>query len=178
MTETPAPSLWEVMRSRRSVRSYDSRREVEEEKLRRLLESAILAPSAGNLQSWHFLVIRDQALRHGLAQAAAQRFVGLAPAVIVVCADLERASGGYGSRGADLYCIQDTAAATQNMLLAATALGLGACWVGAFDEASVAELLRLPASLRPVALIPVGYPARVPRPPGRRPLSAVSRFIP
>ncbi|HDO41379.1 MAG TPA: nitroreductase family protein, partial [Candidatus Bathyarchaeota archaeon] len=99
-----------------------------------------------------------------------------APVVIVVCADESRSSWAYGSRGASLYCIQDTAAATENMLLAACALGLGACWVGAFREDEVKRILKVPGGLRPVAIVPIGYPAERPNPPPKRPLEEVVHY--
>lgn len=153
--------VFEAMERRHSVRSFDTSREVPEELVERLLACACLAPSAGNVQPWRFVVVRDERMRRGLAAAAlGQSFVARAPVVVVVCADLEAHAVHYGRRGVELYSIQDTAAAIQNMLLAATALGLGTCWVGAFREEEVSILLRLPGELRPLALVPVGYPAR------------------
>lgn len=125
-----------------------------------MLESAHLAPSAGNLEPWKFVVVRRDDLKEELAQAAhGQDFLASAPVSIVVCADPARSASQYGERGAELYCLQDTAAAVQNLLLTATAYGLGSCWVGAFDEKQVKETLGLDDNLRPVAIVPVGYPA-------------------
>lgn len=124
-----------------------------------LLEAARWAPSGGNLQPWRFVVVLDPSRRRALASAAGgQTFVGEAAAVIAVCAVPEESARHYGPRGRDLYCLQDTAAAAQNILLAATALGLGSCWVGAFDEAAVTHELNLPAAWRPVALVALGFP--------------------
>lgn len=149
--------FWEVIRRRHSVREFDPHSELAEEDVVRILEAAIEAPSAGNCQPWHFVVVRDKARRRGLAAAAyGQEFVAQAPVVIVVCTDPARSAGRYGKRGTSLYCLQDTAAAAEHILLAATALGLGSCWVGAFDEGEAARVLGLPESLRPVALIPIG----------------------
>lgn len=165
--------VFEAIRARRSVRRYLSD-PVPDEVLEELLSAAILAPSAGNAQPWRFIVVRDLKLREDLVAAAyGQSFLAEAPVVIVVCADLERARRAYHQRGETLYCLQDTAAAIQNLLLAATAKGLGTCWVGAFDEGKVAELLGLPRGLRPVALVPVGKPAETPPARPRRPLSEV-----
>jgi nitroreductase len=147
---------------------------VTDDEVRALLEAAIAAPSAGNAQPWRFIIVRDQDLRERLVQAAyGQEFLAQAPVVIVVCADLVRARRAYGDRGENLYCLQDTAAAIQNVLLSATAHGLGTCWVGAFDERAVSELLHLASGLRPVALIPVGRPREAPSARARRPLSEV-----
>lgn len=129
--------------------------------INRLVEAACRAPSAGNLQPWYFYAVTGEQQKRALAAAAfGQGFIAEAPVCIVVCIEPERSARIYGRRGRSLYCIQDTAAATQNLLLAAEAYGLGACWVGAFDEERVAVLLRIPADKKPVALVPVGYPAR------------------
>lgn len=165
--------VFEAIRVRRSVRRYLGD-PLPAEVLEELLSAAILAPSAGNTQPWRFIVVRDRKLREGLVAAAhGQGFLAEAPVVIVVCADLDRARRAYRQRGETLYCLQDTAAAIQNLLLAATAKGLGTCWVGAFDEGKVAELLGLPRELRPVALVPVGRPGEQPRARPRRPLAEV-----
>ena len=150
--------VFEAMEKRRSVRSFDTARDVPEELVEEILRCGCLAPSAGNVQPWRFIVVRDADMKRALAAAAlSQSFVAHAPVVIVVCADLAAHSLNYGQRGVELYSIQDTAAATENMLLAATALGLGACWVGAFREEDVVKVLRLVQDLRPMALVPVGY---------------------
>jgi len=167
------PDVFEAIKTRRSVRAF-VQEEIPEAQVARIVTAGLQAPTAGNVQPWFFYVIRDGYLRKKLAESALQQsFIAQAPVVIIVCADLERARAGYGRRGEQLYCIQDTAAATQNMLLAAHALGLGACWVGAFSEELVADLLDLPSFHRPVAVVPVGRPAHRPRDPGRRPLDAV-----
>ncbi len=160
--------VMEAIKGRRSIRHYLDR-EVSDELILELLDAARWAPSAGNLQPWEFVLVRDPARKRDIARAALnQMFIAEAPAVIVVCADTFRSASIYGTRGATLYCLQDTAAAIQNMLLAAHARGLGTCWVGAFREADVGRLIRAPAGVRPVAIVPVGYPAERPRPPPRR----------
>lgn len=95
----------------------------------------------------------------------------------MVCALPERSASRYGDRGRNPYCLQDTAAATRNILLAAASLGLGACWVGAFREQRVGEMLELPPDERPVALVPVGYPADTPLAPRRRPVDEVTQWL-
>ena len=170
--------LWTAIDRRYSVRRFSSA-EVSASTVRKILSAAIRAPTAGNRQPWHFIVVRREEVKHALARAAyGQGFVAQAPVVIVVCADPERSAMRYGARGRELYCLQDTAAATENILLAATALGLGGCWVGAFDEMAAARALALPRALRPVAMVPIGEP--MPEPGGRtprRPLSEVTSFM-
>jgi nitroreductase len=137
-----------------------SDRSVDRSTVAELLEAARWAPTGGNLQPWRFVVVAEPDLRRALARAAiGQGFVARAPVVIVVCALPEVSARLYGDRGRQLFCLQDTAAAIQNLLLAATARDLGACWVGAFQEAEVARTLDLPGQWRPVALVPVGWPA-------------------
>ncbi len=153
--------FWEVIERRYSLRDFDPSRDVAPEDVEKILRAAIRAPSAGNLQSWFFVVVREEEKKEALARAALeQRFITQAPVVVVVCADPDRSATRYGGRGVNLYCLQDTAAATENLLLAAVALGLGGCWVGAFHEEEAARALNLPSHLRPVAIVPLGYPTR------------------
>lgn len=154
--------VFEAIKKRRSVRAYTSEK-VSEEDVERLIEAARWAPSAGNIQPWEFIIVTNAETKRRLSDAALhQTFIEKAPVVIVVCADVVRSSWGYGSRGTNLYCLQDTAAATENMLLAAQALGLATCWVGAFHEDEVAKAVNTPRNVRPVAIVPVGRPAEKP----------------
>jgi nitroreductase len=165
--------LSEAIKGRRSIRAFRNKA-VPEEIVEKLIDAASWAPSAGNIQPWEFVIVRKSAVKKNLAQAALnQTFVEEAPVVIVVCADEERSSMGYGVRGRTLYCIQDTAAATQNILLTAYSLGLGACWIGAFHEDEAKKALNAPEGIRPVGIIPVGYPDEVPSRRYRRPLSQI-----
>jgi nitroreductase len=159
--EARTMDFWQVIENRYSVRDFDPGADVSPDAIHRMLQAAIRAPSAGNRQPWHFYVVHNPEMRRGLASAAyGQNFVAQAPVAIVVCADAEQSAGRYGRRGRELYCLQDTAAAVEHILLAATALGLGGCWVGAFDEAQAARVLDLPKRHRPVAILPIGAPAR------------------
>jgi nitroreductase len=169
--------FWQVIEERHGVRDFDAGRDVSPEMVQRILGVAIRAPSAGNCQPWHFVVVRSERTRNLLAEAAySQWFIAEAPVVIVVCADPARSARRYGSRGVQLYCLQDTAAATEHILLAVTALGLGACWVGAFDERAASQALGLSTDLRPVAIVPIGYPAARPYRTSRRGLEEVVTF--
>lgn len=160
--------VFEAISGRRSIRKF-KKRDVERELILKIVEAGIWAPSAGNIQSWEVVVVRDEKTKEKLAAAAYMRdFIAKAPVVLVLCADKQRSTIIYEERGSDLYCIQDAACAAQNMLLAAYALGLGTCWVGAFDEELVRKTLDVPEHIRPVALIPLGYPDEKPYPPLRR----------
>jgi len=168
--------VFEAIMGRRSIRAYREM-EVSQEIVEKLIDAARWAPSAGNIQPWEFIVVRNSETKRRLAEAAlGQSFIEEAPVVIVVCADEERSARGYGTRGRALYCIQDTAAAIQNIHLAAYALGLGTCWVGAFREDDVRKILDIPVGVRPVAIIPVGYPAESPAPRSRRPLKQLIHY--
>ncbi|MEM2337995.1 MAG: nitroreductase family protein [Candidatus Bathyarchaeia archaeon] len=168
--------VFEVIKGRRSIRAFQEA-DVPKEIVEKLIEAAMWAPSAGNIQPWEFVIVRNSETKRRLAEAAlGQSFIEEAPVVIVVCADEERSARGYGTRGRTLYCIQDTAAAIQNIHLAAYSLGLGTCWVGAFREDEARKILGIPEGLRPVAIIPVGYPAESPQPRSRRPLKQIIHY--
>lgn len=146
----------DLVQKRYSVRQYQPR-EVEKEKLDYMLECARLAPSAVNRQPWHFYVVQSGEKRQELARCYARDWFAQAPLYIVVCADdanaWVRASDGHNH--ADI----DVAIATEHLCLAATAQGLGTCWVCNFDVELCRQTLGLPEGLRPAVLVPVGYPA-------------------
>lgn len=168
--------VFEAIKGRRSIRAFKAA-EFPAETVEKLIDAARWAPSAGNIQPWEFIIVRKPEIKRKLAKAAlGQSFIEEAPVVIVVCADEERSARGYGARGRNLYCLQDTAAAVQNIHLAAYALGLGTCWVGAFREDEARETLKIPEGIRPVAIIPVGYPAETPSPRSRRPLKQIIHY--
>lgn len=156
----------EAVKKRRSVRRFEDK-DIPDDLIRELEDSLIWAPSAGNLQSRRFFFAYRDDLKRKLAKAAYdQDFIISAPLVVVCCADL-RIELHYGSRGSSLYCLQDIAASVQNLMLVAHSLGLGSVWVGAFREGDVYAILDLPDYLRPVAIVPVGFPGEAPHPPGR-----------
>jgi nitroreductase len=167
--------LFETINQRRSIRSY-TQQEVTDEEIKILLQAAIRAPSGGNRQTWRFVVVRNPETMKAMYKAASystqhQTFVKKAPVNIVVCVDLKPYQRvPYRDRGEKLFVLQDAAAAIQNLLLAATALELGACWVGLFDEDMVREQLELPKNVRPLAILPVGHTKSKARPTPRRPL--------
>ncbi|HKA52799.1 MAG TPA: nitroreductase family protein [Candidatus Binatia bacterium] len=154
-----------VVRRRAMVRAYKND-PVPEEKIQRLLAYAVRAPSAGNLQPWEFIVVKDLETRAKLAKAAFdQTSVASAPLIIATCADVQRAGSKYGARGS-FYSLVDTAFASLLILLGAVEQGLGACFVGSYNPDEVAKLFALPDHVRPVGLITIGYPAESPRKPG------------
>lgn len=167
----------EVIAKRRSVRHFNNKLDVTEEDIRALLEAAVAAPTAGNIQPWRFTVVRSLDARERLAVALRQRWATTAPVVIVVSIDPRPCSARYGDRGERLYCIQDTSAATENILLAAVDRGLASCWIGAFDASAVRDALGIVAPIEPVAILPVGYSAESAGRPARRPLAEVATWI-
>ncbi len=167
--------VFEAIKGRRSVREFRPDL-VKEGDLKKILEAAQHAPSAGHCQPLELVIVKDQTQKERLARAAlGQTFIAEAPVAIVVCANVARTSQRYGRRGKELYCIQDTAAATQNIHLAAYALGYATCWIGAFNEDAVAEVIKAPVGVRPLAIVPIGKPAEKPSPPQRMPLSKIVR---
>jgi nitroreductase len=167
----------EVIAKRRSVRHFNSNLDVPDEEIRTLLESAVVAPSAGNIQPWRFTVVRSIEARERLAAALHQRWATGAPVVIVVSVDPRPCSARYGERGERLYAIQDTSAAVENILLTAVDRGLSSCWVGAFDAAAVRAAIGLSEPIEPVAILPIGYSAESAGRPARRPLGEVATWI-
>jgi len=168
--------LLEAIKGRRSIRAFKNE-EVSVEDVERLVDAARWAPSAGNIQPWEFIVVRKPEIKKALVEAAlGQDFIKEASVVIIICANENRSSERYGVRGKSLYCIQDTAAALQNIHLTAYSLGLGTCWIGAFNEAEARRILKIPQGIRPVAIVPVGYPAETARLPKKRPLDQIVHY--
>jgi nitroreductase len=160
--------LMQAIRARRSIRAFQDR-PVEEDKLLAVLEAGRLAPSARNMQDWKFIVVQDAEARRRLAVAARdQHFVGQAPVVIAACGTSDLVM----TCGQPAYAI-DVAIALDHMTLAAAALQLGTCWIGAFYEDKVKEILGVPPEIRVVALMPVGYPAQEPEPRPRKKMEEI-----
>ncbi|MEI8349953.1 MAG: nitroreductase family protein [Candidatus Omnitrophota bacterium] len=146
--------IFEAIKKRRSIRGYKDK-PVEEEKLIKIIEAAREAPSASNRQEWRFVVAKDSETRKELCVAAKnQAFVAEAPVVIACCALTDNHVMTCGQL---CYPI-DVAIAIDHMTLAAAALGLGTCWVGAFREEEVKRILAIPSTVRVVELLTLGYP--------------------
>lgn len=167
----------EVIGKRRSVRHFNTKLTVSDADVTALLEAAVSAPSAGNIQPWRFFVVRSAEARERLAASLSQRWAAAAPVVIVVAVDPRPCAARYSDRGEYLYSIQDTAAAAENILLAAVDRGLASCWIGAFDERAVAEALGATAPITPIAVLPIGYSAESAGRPARRPLGEVTTWL-
>ncbi len=157
MTDT-----FDTILKRRSVRKYQARA-VSEADLHKILEAGRQAPSAANRQPWHFVVVRGTEDKQKLAQACSgQTWMGDAGVII--------AGIGKPSVSEKWYAV-DVSIAMQNMILAATTLGYGTCWIGAFDQDQVREALGVPGDMTVIALTPVGVPADSPDPRPRMPMA-------
>ena len=164
--------LYEALEERRSIRSYKSD-PIPEEILTRVLDAFRIAPSAANRQPWRMIVVRDQEKRERLVSACSnQQFLGEAPCVMVACGTSNCGRiGGYTTS-----MMVDVSIAFTQMILAAHAEGLGTCWLGAFDENAVKEILNIPEEVRVVAVTPLGYPTVKGFDRGRKTLSEIACY--
>jgi nitroreductase len=163
--------MWDFFRTvrlRHSVRRYQPDMPVEAGKLHAILETAIAAPSAGDLQAYRIIAVTNAGLRRQIAAAARQDFIATAPVVLVFCAEPARSEQKYGQRGHDLFAIQDATIAAAYAQLAVVAAGMASTWVGQFDPASLRNTLDLDDDLEPIALLCIGYPDELPEPTPRR----------
>ena len=158
--------ILKAVKERRSIRDFQ-KKDIPEKIMDKLIDALIWAPSAGNIQARKFYFVKNITVKRKIAAAALnQNFIAEAPLVIVGCTD-SRISFTYRERGVLLYSIQDVACSIMSMMLVAHELGLGSTWVGAFYEDKISKILTLPKNLRPVALVPIGYPSKVPQVPQR-----------
>lgn len=162
--------VFETIQARKSVRAYDSR-PVPDDVLNKILETGRIAPSASNRQPWHFIVVKDQEKRKALTAGPYAKFLKDTPVVIAGCGDRKTSP--------DWYTV-DVAIAMQQMVIAATAEGLGTCWIGSFYEDQVKGLLKVPEDFEVVAMLALGYPkegfdlkAALMRSRNRKPMSEI-----
>ncbi|MCL6590851.1 MAG: nitroreductase family protein [Firmicutes bacterium] len=170
-------SFLEIAKKRYSVRKYQ-KKAVEPEKLQQVLEAGRIAPSAVNYQPWVFVVAQTGEARKKIAATYPREWLAEAPVIIVICGDHSQA---WKRRDGKDHCDIDAAIAIDHMTLAAASLGLGTCWVCAFDAALCHQALGLPSHLEPIALLPLGYPADAPDPARyetkRKKLDEIVRWI-
>ena len=157
--------VFDCIRTRRSVRKYKDKA-VPWDNIVEILQAGKYAPFAGNIFNCKFIVVKNEDKRRAIAEASAQQYwMQDAPIHIIMVAEPEKAERYYGTRGVRLYTIQGIAAAIENMLLTAHSLSLGACWVGAFDEAEIRRLCNLPEHVDVHAIVTIGYADEVPEMP-------------
>ena len=165
--------IYEIMKKRRSVRSYKSE-PVEEEKLKRILEAALAAPSAANRQPIYFVVIKDEEIKYQFKNAYKAPWFYTAPIIICACSIPEK---GWKRNDGKNYADIDATIAMDHLILAATSEGLATCWVAAFKVSVVKSILNLPLGIEPVALTPLGYPLDIPEPTYRKPMEELVQTI-
>jgi len=165
--------LMEAIKTRRSIRRYKPTN-IPDNLIHSLIDSARHAPSGDNIQPWEFIIVKDKRIKEQLAKTHTwSDFVKDAPICIVVLADEKRAPS---------YFEVDAACATQNLLLAAHGLGLGACWVAVYDlcdanfERHVRNVLNVPSHLRVIAMVPIGYPDEKAEPRSLREIDKILHF--
>ncbi|MBU5689802.1 MAG: nitroreductase family protein [Candidatus Aenigmatarchaeota archaeon] len=150
--------IFDAMETRVNVKVFD-KRDVPDELIAQVLMAGTFAASAGDIQPWEFIIVKEKTTKTELSLACLrQKHVEDAPLIIVVCANLERVALKFSERGKQFYAVQDTGACIQNMLLAAHALGLGASWVHAFEEEAVKRILKLPDKIKPMGVLAIGFP--------------------
>ena len=160
-------SLVDVLLSRRSIRRYEQR-EISRDVLDKILEAGRQAPSAGNKQPWHFIVVTDSEIKKEFSKGMFNRFIKDAPVCIVGCAHRDIVAGKWS--------VVSTTIALENMVIAAWALGIGSCWIGDFSEEKVKKLLSIPASWNVVALLSFGHPAEKPQPKKKKTIKEIASF--
>ena len=163
----------QLIEKRFSVRAYRST-PVEEEKLRKILEAAILAPTAANRQSFRLIIVKTGGRQKELKRIYGRDWFVQAPLVVCACAVKDES---WIRKDGKNYAEVDATIAFTHLILAAHDLGLGTCWIAAFDPAAAREVLNLPSGLEPVAFTPLGYPADAWKPKKRRPVSELVKFI-
>ncbi|MDP4012093.1 MAG: nitroreductase family protein [Candidatus Nanoarchaeia archaeon] len=167
--------LDECIRKRISVKNYLNK-EVPNDIIGLVLEAASLAPSAGNLQNWKFILVKDENKKADIAEACKnQNWMNQAPAFIIVCNDEKIITSMYGDRG-KLYSTQDCAIAAQNIMLKAADLGLATCWVGSFDTERIKKILEIPEDVTPEMVLTLGYSEEKPEYHDREPVTRVTFF--
>ncbi|ODS34410.1 MAG: putative nitroreductase [Candidatus Scalindua rubra] len=165
--------LYEVLNKRRSIRAYKPT-PVEDDKLRRILDAARLAPSAANRQPISFIVVKDNNIKQKLKDAYLRNGFLQRPIIICACGLPDKAwKRGDGKTYVDV----DVTIAMDHLILAATAEGLGTCWIAAFKPKVIKEVLNIPNNIEPLVLTPLGYPEVIPEPTYRKPLEEIIREI-
>jgi nitroreductase len=176
----------QAIHQRRSIRSFTDE-PVPDELVRQIIEAGTWAPSAGNMQAWEFVIVKDREARRKVVDTTSagstarggvytQEWMMAAPVIVVVCYDVKRMNAKYGQKGRQLLTVIDCMGCVQNMLLAATHFGLGSCCVVGFNPQALKEALLIPKEITPLLLVALGYPTHVPSPPYRLPVEDVVRL--
>ena len=166
----------DVLYSRQSTRSFTDR-VVTKSEIHSMIDAAIHAPNACNMQSWHYYIITDPAVKQRFSdESVCAKWVSEAPVIFVICTDAEELKQRFGEKG-EVFALQDTAAATGNLLLCATDMGLRGCIIGAFDTDKCRTLLSVPPKMDIAMIVPVGEPDEPTVPKKRKPIEVVVTYI-
>ena len=169
--------FYDALKARRSIRQFTDR-PVSADEIMKLVDAAISAPNACNMQSWHFYVVTDAAVKAKMSEEKAiAEWATTAPVMFVVCTAAQKICERFGPIGEELFAIQDTAAAIENILLCAADMGLGGCFMGAFDREKIRRIVGVKSEHKPVAVVPVGEPANILPPRARNPIEYAVTFV-
>ena len=167
----------DLISTRHSVRAFKDI-PIPEDKINTIIDISSRGPSAGNLQSYQIFIVSKMTEKEKLVESAhGQEYIAQAPLVMVFCAEPKRCAVEYGSRGEELFCIQDATIACAYSQMAAHSLGLSSVWIGSFDEEKVSEILKLEKDIRPVAILPIGFSNETPEITNRRPINEMIQEI-
>ena len=166
-------NLFDLISSRHSVHAFKNI-PIPEDKINAIMDASTRGPSAGNLQSYRIFIVSKMADKQKLVESAhGQEYICEAPLVMIFCAEPKKSSTEYGSRGEELFCIQDATIACTYSQMAAHSLGLASVWIGSFDVKKVSDILNLEKDLIPIAILPVGFSNETPEITTRRSLEQI-----
>lgn len=166
----------DLITSRHSIRAFKNI-PIPEDMINTIINTAIKGPSAGNLQSYQIFIVSKTIEREKLVEAAhGQNYIREAPIVMIFCADPIQCSTEYGSRGEQLFSIQDATIACVYSQIIAHSLGLSSVWIGSFDDEKVCDILKI-TNLKPVAILPIGFANETPQITSRRPIDQIIHKI-
>ncbi|MCX6711774.1 MAG: nitroreductase family protein [Candidatus Woesearchaeota archaeon] len=164
-----------IIKERRSIRKYIDKK-VTFDKIGKIIEAGIYAPSSGNIQNWSFIIVRDTQKKEEIAAASLKQYwMTTAYAYIIICNNTQKIEKLYGNHG-KIYSTQNCALAAENMMLMAESLGLSTCFVGAFDHNAISRILKLPSTIIPEIILTLGYGDEKPIKTSRDPIEKVTFF--
>ena len=174
---TLVKNFFDLISSRHSVRAFKNI-PIPEDKINTIINASTKGPSAGNLQSYQIFIVSKITEKEKLVESAhGQNYISDAPIVLIFCADPVRCNAEYSSKGEQLFSIQDATIACVYSQLAAHNLGLSSVWIGSFDEEKVRDILKLKNDLKPIAILPIGFPNETPQITTRRPIDQIIHKI-
>lgn len=170
-------NFFDLISTRHSIRAFKDI-PIPNDKINAITDAATRGPSAGNLQSYRIFIVSKTTEKKKLVESSyGQEYISEAPLVMIFCAEPKRCGVEYGSRGEELFCIQDATIACAYSQMAAHSLGLSSVWIGSFDEEKVSDVLNLEKSFKPVAILPIGFSNETPEITSRRPLEQIIHKI-